>query len=83
VGDFRLGRGAKFELADGLTPEQVVIVVDGKASLSSSAHVSGTLFTAKGIVAGRDSVIDGALIGGRDIRLGRNARVSLHPFVGL
>lgn len=77
----RLGSTARIDLV-GLTPEQVIFLVDGRASLRGDAVLAGTVFATDGVRLHRASRIDGAVLSGVKISLSADAQVNARPFAG-
>jgi len=66
----------------GLTPEQVIFVVDGPILLRQRSTVAGTLFGSDKIRLGWHAAVDGQIIGDTEIRLMQYVTVNRHPFIG-
>jgi hypothetical protein len=80
AGRMLLSRNAGIRL-EGLTPEQVIYVVEGPVYAYQGSRLSGTVFAAGTIETYRMDRIDGALFGSVRIAL-RWSILSNHPFVG-
>jgi hypothetical protein len=80
-GNLRLGRPAEIAL-EGLTPEQVIFVVDGWVYAHSFGTVAGTIFAGGNVRIGFASAIHGAVLGQKAVRLGNFTTIDQHPFVG-
>jgi hypothetical protein len=80
-GNMRLGRPAEIAL-EGLTPEQVIFVVDGWVYVHSFGTVAGTIFAGGNVRIGFASAIHGAVLGQKAVRLGNFTTIDQHPFVG-
>jgi hypothetical protein len=80
-GVMRLGYNAKITLQGGLTPEQVIFLVDGPISTRSHNELAGTLFGGDTVRIGWFSTIEGAVIAKKHIQLAQGVTVMLAPFV--
>lgn len=80
-GSLRVAYGATIALA-GLSPSQVMLIVEGPISTKSYTRISGTLLTQSTIDLGYSTNVKGALLAEGDISLGSYAQVKFYPFAG-
>lgn len=81
-GELRVRRDGAVELTGGLTPEQVIWVVDGSVFLRRRAYLRGTAFSDDTVFMGWSSQLDGQALGSDDIQVRSEADVNLHPWQG-
>lgn len=68
---------------DGLTPEQVIFVLDqGPAKVGAKSTFSGTILARNVINVSADAVVNGQLFGGKRIKVNPRAYVNHHPWTG-
>ncbi len=87
-GKLRLSPYAKITL-DGLTPEQVIFVVEGDVTLGAFTRVQGTVFAKDNLSLGKLGVVDGAVLARKRITTGSLRStdpstpwtIKLYPFV--
>ncbi len=80
-GSLRLGYGASVALA-GLSPTQVIFVVEGPIASKAHTRITGTLVGQSTIDLGYGTQVNGALLAGGDITLAQYVQVNFFPFSG-
>ncbi len=80
-GSLRVGYGGSIALA-GLSPTQVVFLVEGPITSKAHTRISGTLVGQSTIDLGYGTQVNGALLAGGDITLAQYAQVNFFPFSG-
>ncbi len=81
LGRLWVGRPGTIAL-EGLTPEQVLFLVDGTVFLHSFGSIAGTIYSPESVRLGLWSTLDGAVISEKVLRVGKFVQVQHHPFVG-
>ncbi|MCX8071103.1 MAG: hypothetical protein N3C12_01445 [Candidatus Binatia bacterium] len=76
----RMGRRAKFVL-DGLEPNQVVLVVNGRTTIGDSAYLPGTLIGGDRIIVRRRARVEGGLFG-KTVLVSGSAKIRRAGWVG-
>ena len=69
-------------VVQGLRPEQVIFVVNGPVVLSERTSVTGTILAADIVRIGRNSMLDGQVLGRKRISLGQSVDITRQAFKG-
>jgi len=80
-GNMKLGTASKVAL-QGMTPDQVLFLVEGNFTQRRASELNGTVFVAKTAYVGWGATVFGQFIGTGNIRVRRNATVEPNAFAG-
>jgi hypothetical protein len=80
--DLKLLHDAAIEVTGGLTPEQVLWIVNGRMLARSSSRARGAFYAAGPIRIGSKAAVHGQLLSDTDVRLGQLATVNARRFLG-